>query len=86
MHENSFDHSMMCYEGQSSGNTTTSNSKVLISSSKDIQADCTVKRIVPFVSPRLTTILPKEGKAKKSPWFDNQRHIQLRDNITKEQR
>ena len=58
----------------------------MISSADNIQADMNIKRIVPFVSPRLTTVLPKDVKSLKSPWFDKQRHIQLRDNITKEQR
>jgi len=34
----------------------------------------------------MTTVLPKDKKKDKSPWFDQQRHYMLRDNLTHTQR
>ena len=49
-------------------------------------ANMTIKRIVPPVKPKTRAVLPVNDKSVMSPWYDKQRHLMLRDNLTPKQR
>ena len=65
---------------------TTATDRFMFAGPVPHSADLGVRRIVPFVKPSMCTRLEKEGRNPKSPWFDKQRHLMLRDNLTREQR
>ena len=49
-------------------------------------ADMGVKRIVPAVKPRTRAVLAQNDVSIMSPWYDKQRHLMLRDNLTQKER